>query len=645
MNDDLSIVKGASMKLILAAIMVFCCFLNLHAQYAVSLIPPELLEGANAVYRKNDKRVVINGPGNYGERYERVVTILNENGKGPDVLVLHYDMHSRVNFIGGEIYDARGNLVRRIRRRDLDDTSNFQSFSLYEDNRVMYFTPRISEYPYTVRYEYETLYNRGMFYANRFFPQGGYNRAVQQAKLVVEYPASMELMYRMANTDSQPTVVDQGRNRRQLTYATENVPALTREFRAPNFVDVAPGMLFSTDQFEFDGYKGNNNSWSEFGQWIWQLNQGRNNLPPGRVAFLQQLVKDLETDREKVKAIYEFLQANTRYVNIALGIGGFQPFDAATVDRTGYGDCKALTNYMMAMLQAVGIPSLYTLVYAGPGEYNTVKEDFPVSQFNHVILCVPLAGDTVWLECTSSDAPFGHLGDFTDDRTVLMITEEGGLLARTPGYAREDNLFLTLANISLDNQGHGSASIRMEVGGVYFSDRSFLVRFSPDNQQKWLLENLRLPNYTLNRYAIENLLDNNPRTRIEMDVQLRSLASVSGQRLTVPLNVLSTMRSTPPRIRNRKQPFEVKFPTTRIDTLVIEIPAGFVPENLMTAFELETEFGVYSSKVDLLDQKIIYIRRFETYGGMFAAEKYADYFSFYQTIVRADNQSLVFRRE
>ncbi|TVQ19229.1 MAG: DUF3857 domain-containing protein, partial [Bacteroidetes bacterium] len=350
---------------------------SMAGNYPASAIPESLLQDANVVYRVNNLTVRVEGPDSYVVKRELVVTILNENGKGPDILVMPYDMHSRVSFGSGEIFDARGNQVRRIRRRDLEDTSNFESFSLYEDNRVMYFEPRISSYPYTVKYVYETSFSRGIFHALTFFPHMGYERGVENAKLSVEYPEDMKIFYRLANHDTEP---QQGqRNTNKLTWQFDNLKPLPREYLSPGFREVAPGVLFSTDRFEYDSYAGNNHSWQEFGQWIWQLNKGRDQLPHDRVAFLQDLVKDLEDDREKTKAIYEFMQARTRYVNIALGIGGFQPFDATTTDRTGYGDCKALTNYTMAMLKAVGIPSYYTLVHAGVGRYRYVREDFPVN--------------------------------------------------------------------------------------------------------------------------------------------------------------------------------------------------------------------------------------------------------------------------
>lgn len=68
---------------------------------------------------------------------------------------------------------------------------------------------------------------------------------------------------------------------------------------------------------------------------------------------------------------------------------------------------------MFALLKAVGIPSYYAIVRGGENK-EPADPEFPADPFNHIILCVPLKGDTTWLECTNTLKPFGKLGTFTE---------------------------------------------------------------------------------------------------------------------------------------------------------------------------------------------------------------------------------------
>jgi transglutaminase-like putative cysteine protease len=636
--------KTTFSKIIILAIVLLFSGYNIHkarAEFASSKIPAELLEDANSVYRINNMTIEFDGPGGYTIKHEIAVTILNENGKGPDALVIHYDSNSNASFNNGEIFDGNGNSINRIKKRDLTDRSNISGFSLYEDNRIILYIPRISSYPYTVHYEYEVSYSRGMYYATSFSPVPSFDQSTESAQLKISWPQGMEMYFREFNMDDDTGKPSQSNNMNYLTWNFAELKAQRREYRTLASRFILPYIMFAPEKFEYDGYAGSNKTWQEFGKWVWSLNIGRDQLPQERIDYLNNLVKDIGNDRDKVKAIYEFMQSRTRYVNIALGIGGMQPFDAATVDRTGYGDCKALTNYMMAMLRAVGIESNYTLVKSGVASYNLVN-DFPTSQFNHVILSVPLENDTIWLECTSQQMPFNHLGDFTDNRPVLVIREDGGHLVRTPAYDREENINNSRTLIELDRQGHGTGNMRLDYGGIHFVDYFGALRLSEADQQKWLYNNFNFSNYSINNHSIAAQTEPDFVTTIEMDFSLRSFASVSGERMFVPLNLVSSARSTPPRVRNRQTPFIISFERVERDTLIIRLPEGFELESSLNEFSLESEFGNFQTEFIVKENEIWYIRNLETIKGTFPAEKYQEFFRFHQGITRADSQSLTF---
>ncbi len=243
-------------------------------------------------------------------------------------------------------------------------------------------------------------------------------------------------------------------NGKYKTYAWEvkNIPVKKIEANGYELAAYLPQVEVAPNSFEYDGYKGAFKNWSDFGKWNYSLYQESNPFSPERLSDIRTMTEKCTTVSDKINVLYTYLKKNMRYVSIQLGIGGFKPFPAKFVDEKKYGDCKALTNYMKNLLSVAGISSFPALINAG---YNKSPADsrFPSDPFNHVILCVPLQTDTIWLECTSSNAKTGFLGSFTENKNALLITEQGGVLVKTPASKAENNKLVTKNEVFLESDG------------------------------------------------------------------------------------------------------------------------------------------------------------------------------------------------
>src|SRR5207302_5129029 len=92
---------------------------------------------------------------------------------------------------------------------------------------------------------------------------------------------------------------------------------------------------------------------------------------------------------------------------------------------------------------------------------------------------------------------------------------------------------------------------------------------------------------------------------------------------------------------NRKYDIDINYEYTDIDTIEIKIPAGYEPESIPQTTSLETKFGKYSSFVKVLNDKILYYRSMEQFGGRFPAKEYADMVKFYDQVYKADRSRVV----
>ncbi len=359
------------------------------------------------------------------------IRVLNQEGLSHATIRIYHDELTSIEDFKGEIRDANtGKRIDKVKEKDLTDVSRISNNSVYEDNRLSYYELKVGKFPVDFEVEYTTK-TEGNFGFSNWNPVPITNQKVHSSSLKITYPDQLGLRYKQKNIEETPKIVHM-EGKTQLRWEIKD--ALLQE--EPDDKDEVVIKL-APKHFSMEGYASNMETWTGLGQWINKINEGKSKLPDPVKEKVAELVHGRETEMEKIKAIYQYLQENYRYVSIQLGIGGLMPMSAEEVFDKKYGDCKALSMFMKALLEEAGIPSNYTLVKAG-GDAEEIEADFPSNQFNHVILQVPLEKDTVWLECTSKTLPAGFLGSFTMDRNVLVIDQEGGDLKRTPRYNSPD---------------------------------------------------------------------------------------------------------------------------------------------------------------------------------------------------------------
>jgi len=343
--------------------------------------------------------------------------------------------------------------------------------------------------------------------------------------------------------------------------------------------------------------------------------------------------------------LYEHLQAKTRYVSVQLGIGSWQPFDPSYVYQRGYGDCKALSNYMIAMLQAVGVEAYPVLVRNGMDEPEVIA-NFPSNQFNHVIACVPLPRDTLWLECTSQTVPFAHIGAGNEDRHVLLVTPDGGKLVRTPRSQSTDNQQIRRATVILDETGNATAEIHTRyTGNQQDRVREALAQSSPREREDWLREEIDVPSFQLSAADFSKVENKSAEVTLPIKLALPRLASRSGTRLFLRPNLMERWKRVPPEMKERKQPVDLSYAFMDSDTISFRLPANFTIEAGPTPVALETSFGRYQSSVTLRDGTLEYLRRLEMRASRLPATQYEAYRQFINDVVKADHAQIVLVRK
>ena len=623
--------------LILSIVFSTFAYAGGDIKYRVVDIPRQLLKDAKAVVRNDSIQVKIVSDAKLVLKRTYAITILNKNGASNANFMQPYARNMKVSAIKAQMYDEDGAEIKKKGGFDILDYALISDGTTFADHRIKAVLPEHLEYPYTIEYSYEISFTDVIQYPG-WQPFEDFEVAVERSKYTLMVSKQAKCRYYVKNI-SMPVQLNTG-DFDIYTWEINNLPAYADENFSPALADISPLVLIAPSKVNVEGYEGNFETWAGFGQWINQLNKDRNNLSDEAKARINKMTAGIPDDRAKIKLLYEYMQNKTRYVSIQVGIGGFQPFDAETVDRLSYGDCKALSNYMKSLLEAAGISSRYTLVLAGD-KNPTIHSDFSSNQFNHAVLCVPLKKDTVWLECTSQRNPFNYMGTFTADRKVLVIDENGGKLIKTPALTAESDLESRKVNVTFDPSGDGTADVRTIYRGAAYDNYARILGSDQADRKKLLTRRIHVPNFELDNFSIQENKAELPSVTEQLNLSITGYCTRVGEKLMLSLNMMNKLNESAFQTTTRENPISIKWPVYEIDTVVYNLPQGYTLEKIPAKISLESDFGQYTAEVTKSGNALQYIRSFSVYKGEYPAERYDDIVTFFDKIVLTDENKVM----
>ncbi|MEX2349967.1 MAG: DUF3857 domain-containing protein [Flavobacteriaceae bacterium] len=620
----------------------FCLTLSgQKTDYNSVVIPDSLTENANAVIRFDEMNIDIKSIKDVTVSVTFAVTVLNSSGDNFIKDNIPYSGNVKIKKAEVVVYNAQGKEIKKYKKKDFRDRSAVDGVSLYTDSRVLYidYTPLAYPYTFETRYEYTT--SNTFYIPNRVF-LSGYQVSTEHSKFIVNYnPSEIDLIFKEQNLKTYH--IDKTISNDKVVYESSGLKAIAYEQYSPPFVEITPFLHVAPKNFHYEGMYGSVTNWNDFGKWFYEnLLTGRDELSENTIEHIRHLTKGVQDPIEKAKIVYDYVQKNTRYVSVQVGIGGFQPIKAADVDKVKYGDCKGLTNYTKALLDAVDVESYYTHVEAGNVQVDFI-DDFPsIEQGNHAILAIPFDDDYAWIDCTSQKHPFGFIGDFTDNRNVLIMKPQGGELVKTVSYINEQNAYYTNTNYRIDNDGNLTADIDIKNKGLFYDWRfNRAYNSTNDNVKQYKKQWSRLNNVVINSFDFDN--DKNEVSFSEkINLKADKYASKSGDRLIMTINAFNNDVFVPNKYSDRKLP--VKFTRGYLEEshYTIHLPEDYSIEAIPAITSVETKFGKYDVNIiQNEDHALTYKRTFLIKEGNYAKEDYEGFRSFLQHAALNDNAKIV----
>ncbi|MDX2189687.1 MAG: DUF3857 domain-containing protein [Bacteroidota bacterium] len=613
-------------------------------KYDVKLIPQLLLENADLVIRNYNIDFEMLSIDKTVNKEHITYTFLNESGVNKVKLAAFYkESQDKISNISIKLFDKNGTLVRKFKQSDIADYPAFDGFSVKTDYRIKYADFYYPDFPYTIEFEYDKSSNHSIGFPI-FTPQFDFRISIESASISVKVPLNDSLRYKIYNSTVQPSFINDLKYL-SCNFSITGLQAKNKEEFNPSIFKYVPYVVFAPNKFKFGKYYGQLDTWNNFGKFYSNLNKDKPFFSDENKAKVLELVKNCKSDKEKIEVLYNHLQKTKRYVSIQIGVGGMQCFDADFVEQYGFGDCKALSNYMQAMLKVAGITSHVALVYAGE-QLLEPDPNFTANLFNHAILFIPLPNDSIWLECTSETLPVGYLGSFTNNRNALITTSEGGYLKKTPKYGLETNKITSNTKVEIIDKSIQLYNVRLNLKGIpaeLVGQLNFYT--SPKDQEKWIINYLQINNIQDLKFKIENIkTDTIPSIKIELNYKKEININSINNQINISTKADFIQNRT---IKNSKLRIENYYNNnalSRLDTMQFNYPTNlklFDFKNVNS--ELNYDFGHYN-KLSYLnsDNQLIIIRKFHLDCFDIKPNDSAYLKSFFDQIIRDDKQVVTF---
>jgi len=428
------------------------------------------------------------------------------------------------------------------------------------------------------------------------------------------------------------------------TWEAKDIPEFEEEEDMPSSLYFIPHIIYYIKSYEKDGKKEEVLGTPEkLYQWYYSLVKDINKTDQTALKNKTlELIKDKNTDLEKAKAIYQWVQQNVHYVAFEDGMGGFVPREAADIFQKFYGDCKDMANLLNQMLLYAQLDSNLTWIGTRIKPYK--YEEAPTPQVdNHMITNLVIGGKSYFLDATDKFCPFTFPSAMIQGKEALIgKSDKEFRLEMVPVVASTMNKTTISMKLNLENNtiiGDATTTISglkksylLNNLSAYNQKESEIWKNTiTSHNQKILLEIQELQKNDYQEQPSKAVF----KLKLENGVK-----DVNGKLLVKPL-LLFPLKESLIDIEKRKLSIENDLAYVYEIQYEYQLPADykveFLPENAKT----ENDLGSFDIQYKLVNNSIKVTQKIESKKLLLETKDFALWNSFIKALTKQYNQSII----
>lgn len=473
----------------------------------------------------------------------------------------------------------------------------------------------------------------------------------KEAFYTVEVPSNVELGYKTFNLENIDISFEKKENKETTVYTwkANNIGDFRKQENSLSVLKYIPHIIVYIKNYEIENVKKPVlNDVKDLYTWYTSLiNQIDKSDHTEIFSIATDLVKNLNSDKEKAKAIFNWVQSNITYVAFEDGLGGFVPRDASSVCSKRYGDCKDMANLLYEMLNHVGIEAYHTWIGTRDRPYSYYEVPTPIVD-NHMITAAIIDGETIFLDATDSYVPYGMPSAFTQSKEALIgISPDDFKIIKVPVQPKEKNISLVKTTITLDdNVIH--ASEKRTLTGYEMVDFVRDAKYKKDEKsdEEYLNTKFKIGNNKTTYKNIEfgELSTLNDEYSITYDLEINNYAKKIGSKVFLNLNLEKPLSTDLLLVENQRFGKKVNHQFIKRYETTFIIPDGYkissVPKNISNKLENYGFSFEFTQKGNSLQaHKEIYINTLAIEN-----EQYDDYNLFIKSLIKAYKKSIILEK-
>ena len=355
-------------------------------------------------------------------------------------------------------------------------------------------------------------------------------------------------------------------------------------------------------------------SWDQVAQLMLPLYQEAAVIPAsGPLHDEVEKIRSASSD-PKVRAAQALalVQDRVRYVALLMGQGGYVPASAETTWSRRFGDCKAKSTLLLAILHSLGIEAEPVLVQAGSGD--VVADELPMlDAFNHVMVRAHIAGKTYWLDGTrEGDSSLDGI-QVPDFGWVLPLTANATLVHLVPPPLEQPS---QERHVEVDASEGVYAPAAVSIKEIYRGDRAVSMNndysaASAEQRDNSMREEAKgfFDTFTVKSSSIQ--FDKPSRT---LTISIDGTAKINWKDgwAYVPTSTIAFDADFErPAGPNQMAPFNVTYPSFDKDVAILRLPHGVAAGQKISAPVHQTLAGIEYERSETVDGETLTVESSE----------------------------------